>query len=171
MSSYPHQQILNATKHSPLLIAKYPMYYGSYLPHIFWHETTKKKNHVEAIYSASWNKSRVDPDTKQPSPGWNTPKLKSQHNHTICLLFLDSDPASENNGLPIIKSIQISTTTTLAEIFEFASNPNHSFDGTQKSILMQALLQHCTSASAEFIHINKLWSYYHNADIAETAGS
>lgn len=166
MHTYPHTQILHATKDSPLLIAKYPMFYGGYCPHIFYHEVTRRKTHGEAIYCASWNKNRMDPITNNKSPGWSLPKLRSTAGHSICLLFVDSDPTSENNGLPIIQSIYINALTTLQEVFQFASNPNYIFSGDQKTVLMQALLKRCTSDSPEFLHINNMWSYYHPDNIA-----
>jgi hypothetical protein len=132
------------------------MFFGSYLPHIFWHETTKRKLHNEVIYGASWNPKTMS---------WNQPKLKSEPGQTICLLFLDSDPNSYNNGLPVIASIKLTETTTLPEIFEFASNPNHKFDGTQKALLMKALLDRTTSASSEYQYLNKLWSYHADVTI------
>ena len=183
MSTQQPIQILNTSPTKPYLFHQYPMRYGSFSPHLFWHVAyppTKSHPYQEAIYSSSWNYEQEQ---------WARPKQQSIPGATICLLFKDNETlptSTHRDGLPLIKSIYIDPepfgkkTTSLEipygfdlelndcnpsptpqQLYEFAINPNHVFSAAQKDKLFHSLVGNRNarfgSWDAEGQHLMQLW--------------
>jgi hypothetical protein len=154
--NFPHQQILHTTQISPHVIQKFPLYYGRYQPHAFWEEITAKKKVLESkqrFLTSIWNSG---------GQCWAQPKVITPPYATICLMFINSDPTDTQMGMPIFKYITLEQMrnvppNTFDEIYAFARNPNHTFTGRDKDLLVAKILERYVTAAPEFAWFLENW--------------
>ena len=154
--NFPHQQITNTHQLSPHIIQKFPNFYGRYLPHAFWEEITPRKKVLESkqrFFCAGWDSN---------SNCWGKPKVVSPPYATICLMFINTDPADMQNGLPFFKYVTLERMTSVSpntfdEIYAFAENPNHIFTERDKDLLIAKILARYVTAAPEVAWFLENW--------------
>lgn len=170
-----------ATERNPLFVAQYPMYNGTFCPHLFWRETIKAvgdKPYREEIWFSMYRQDA----TGDVYEKWSKPKRLSHKNATIALINYDqtkSPPrvyfssiylpdqipapiyyAGNQQHTPFLSlnKEELHNEPTGLDIYNFMNNPNHFFDRFQLQLLSKTMLKYFPSDWPEYKAAHALWS-------------